>query len=180
MYNVLDLSSYHNHKMFVKDNGLVTREVGINGDFFIDTNNFVNKELLINGVKFNTINNGEYDNIVCDGQNIILTPTNILNLHILGFCEIENVFDEIIITTLNGKSYNLKVFFKIWSIINFYEYKYDIAHPNVLVAYSGKDNLYRNEYIYHYKYKVDIPDKICSIELPCNPVLHIFAISLGR
>jgi len=180
-----NIRGYCNHKMIGR----------FNGDYDANMNGIQNKVLLpellpdfnksvvLENVHFSLPEKSEnnFDNVTCEEQ-IIDVPREIYtSIHVLGLCEYGNYCDNFRLNYSDGSMEYVSIFLKDWELgvrswgIGFTP---QITQKCRVVLETKNDH---DETRYMYMCSSKLPPKselLESIELPYNPYMHIFAITL--
>lgn len=180
----LNLSSFFNHKLIGEDNLLKNviplSNSGIGGFFFNPCSLPDSLEIIsIDGIPyiFPDKSPDKYDNITCEEQKIIVPSGKYSTAYILGLCEWGDFSEKIKLQFDDNTSEEIEVFFLDWWKAK-WSWKYDI-NKDCEVALKASISNSSIHYIYYNKCNIFNSDKILnSIELPYNPNMHIFGITL--
>jgi len=155
----IDISKNFNNKIFVSHNNVT-----------YNTEYIINKEPIL------SINN--FDNIVCENQEIFLESKKCNNITLIGFSDTVDLCDELSIFAYNNSIYKYKFCFKSWKTGSrswglFVDLNL-LKKCNIHNSYTT--TLGNNVYIY--KFQIDLKQEfgIIKIILPYNPSFHIVSI----
>ncbi len=190
IYNQLNLHGYFNLKYINlnedehKKASETLDSYGLLGSFF----NYTSKSgwsenIEFDGIPFTLpkISYNKYDSISCEGQTINILENNYAALHILGtrFWGPSHNIDKLSIFCNNGNHYETDIFIR-----DFYSgnTKLDLDKYDCSIIIKGREpSSNQNRYIYYTKSHLPVPDqKIQRIQLPYNPELLIFSITLEQ
>lgn len=139
---------------------------------FIENVSFIFPELMLN----------KYDNVECKEQKITVRKGNYSNIHILGFSTYGSFIDEIKLIYSNGIIENATLSFLDWfnpiQTSTKWEFSNFISiNPKKVIKAKQINN---NDAIYCYDYYKIINNnlELVDIQLPYNPCIHLFAITL--
>lgn len=176
----IDLTSFYNHS--IRYNNLLENsdpnlKQSIYGVYGIVLTDEMDEIEISNSVKFKfnkNITNG-FDNLICDGQTILLSATDIENIYIIGFCELGTVSEIIKIQDtecLHDYEFVLKTFHT--NSVQGIDENEKNSKCKLIKKYVGSDGQKHN--IFSWQIKLKQKTDISEIILPVNLSLHIMAI----
>ena len=184
IYQTMNLEPYFNHKIIgneqeIRSKGKV-QNFGVKNNLFLPdifpdiakgTNiPFENKKIV----------SDEYDNMQCEGQEIIIEQQGISKIIFLGLCACGDIGDAMQINILNKKTVEKKLFFYDWIVTNLDErWEYDIWNDACHMVLEAHVSANKKRRIYQYECMLERTEQnVNSIIFPYNPLLHILAITL--
>ena len=184
----LHLEDYFNHKIIGDENVIKNisslNNIGISGCFFCpDMLPDSLKEIVIDNVPYTFPDKSpeKYDNVACEEQ-IIITPVGKYSAaYFLGLCEWGD-FKENLKLKFNNCCEEAEVFFyDWWGGLGWFMFDYNKTNKNCKIALKATilDSSARGIYCYKCNIKCTSKD-LHAIELPYNPNMHIFAITLEQ
>jgi len=180
----LYLEEYFNHKVIgaeedIKDASTLSDNEKNGYFFYPDMLPDSLEEFVIDNVPFTFPDKSpqKYDNIICEEQTIVVPPNKYKMLCILGFCELGDFSEKVILQYDDGTHEEIEVYFLDWW--RGFSWQYDI---NTGCKVALKANIYAKvipHYIYYNKRIITNSNKVLrSIELPYSPNMHILGITL--
>lgn len=140
-----------------------------------------NAEIIIDDIPyaFPDKSPNKYDSISCEGQMVGMPKATYKAIHLLGLSQMGD-FDEKASLIFDGHHFEeISISFIDWCFNMRWEY--EKKSINFKTAISGKDaysricNIYQNNISIHTKQKL-----LTSVQLPYNPSMYLFAITLER
>lgn len=186
-YSILDITEYFNCKFILNKEDInrakkILQFIGAHDEFF-DANSLPdsNKILTVSGIPFifPDKNYDKYDSISCEGQMINLPPNLYSGISMLITGVWGNYHERIKIFYHDDSSAHFKIDFRDWHC-TFANTDWEYDKYNCTIAVEGKDIKFGvKKCIYLFKSYFPNADKsIKYIELPYNPDLYIFAITM--
>jgi hypothetical protein len=182
----LDLSNFFNHKLIgeesvVKSNTSL-KNISINNSFFIpDSLPVTGEEIIFQNIPFDFPDKSfaHYDNLTCEEQSIDIPVEKYCAINILGLCESGSYSEEINLKFSDCSVEQTTVFLYDWFTDNFFTFALEEENCH-LVLKAPISSLYKCG-IYSYRCIINSSLKqLCTIQLPFNPNMHIFSITLEK
>lgn len=191
-YSSIDLSGFYNHKAFKNINDLSANYIN-KLNHSIAVNRFLDPALNIiadgninnNDISFTMPDffNDNFDNIYCNGQNIPVVQNIYNKICILAFCEYGNQFDYFKLSYTNNTD-KIKIGFcdfgsyekndsKEFGLV----YNCRPEYRTKAIRVNDKSNSV-NAHIFSSINKIYTEEKLTSIRLPFNDLIHIISITL--
>lgn len=174
----IELQQYFNNKAFLGENSNNNADLTYMNEAFCFSKKLSGKILSSNkfNYKFPLIDTNYNDNIKCEKQEIKIAYSGYKNLFILACSVWGNYYENFLFKT-DSKIISKKIWID------------DITSTSVdatNIVWSGQTGFFKNgilkiiaEKANLFSYIVSLPEKVQSIQLPNNPNIHIFALSLA-
>lgn len=185
-FTYLNLQQIFNHKLIaeqkIENESTTLSNLGIDGNFFKasslpDSCQFVE----IDGVPFIFPDKAadRYDNLTCEDQQVIVPAGKYSKIHFLGCCEFGEFREQIRGRFANGDTMDIDIFFNDWSK-GFWQWKHESlidCKPAFKSQITSDDELFKS--IFYYVSEIrDTDNVLMSLELPFNPAMHVFSVTL--
>ncbi len=185
----LHLENHFNHKVIgdenVIKNTFLLSNIGIGGCFFCPEmlpNDL--EEIIIDNIPYTFPDKSpeKYDNITCEEQTIITPEEKFSAINILGLCEWGDFTEKLKLKFKSNYCEEAEVFFyDWWGGLGWFTFDYNKTNKNCKIALKAPISNSSTCGIYYYEYSIkSFNEDLCAIELPYNPNMHIFAITLER
>lgn len=177
-YIYVDLHEHFNNKG-CSHNIDINNDFTLRGQYFCDKKIPSNQEININGMCFKFPNiRKSYDNITCDGQQIIIPDDHFNEIFILGCSENGSFFDYLKLESASAEPLKVKMGFTTWiSDIPYFD-DCKILSFNVYDKYK-KEYLKKEANIFAIKQNINNKHIYNKLILPKCENIHIFSITFG-
>lgn len=125
------------------------------------------------------LKNNAFDNIMCDGQCVLVDINNIRRISFLGFSEMGTVCDDVKIHTEGGMVITIPLILKTFHSDSFKGIDDEKKNLDCKLAFymNGDDGQKHGAYFWSINLSKNYNVKL--IELPVNCSMHLFAITLN-
>lgn len=181
----VDLSHCFNHILF--ENASIENNPDLNNKAVYGLPHFINihvvdkKKDVVNvfGEKFCCASQKDiYDNVMCDGQIIMVDDHSVSSVMFLGFCEMGTVRDTVKLHTDDNSVIQVSLILKTFHSDKFKGIDDEGENVQCKLAYYLQGDDGQKHGVYFWKVNLKKAVNIRSIELPINCTMHLMAITL--
>jgi hypothetical protein len=183
-YEIIDLSSILNSKIVApaKDGNNIPRYRKTDGNEFLNPMYFPKPKERLNYFEtpFEMPDRDEnsYDTLCCEGQILQLPPRKYLSYNIIGNCNNGYFKEDLLFHTTSGNKFETELFiYRNWRGARGFTLEREVK--NLSLAFLTKTLGNCPLGVYRYSAEMPAEEEICAVELPFNPNMNIFAITLG-